>query len=642
MRRSSSNRRAPRSVEGVLAALARGVLGAGYEPDVPARMLGFIASLPSEVDRKRLLMLLRSLDTRIGAALLTGKRIPVSWFSPAAAERLLQRWKASRVPLRRRLAGLVITLSLLSLYEHSEKERERIGYPGPLGPPPREPKRLQPIEITDDETIACDVVVVGSGAGGGCVAGRLASEGFDVVVLEKGGYNSESDFTHLEHDARRLYLYGQMLVTADSGCQIIAGCTLGGGTVVNYTTSFRTPKYVLEEWARTSGIHSFVSGEFDESLDVASERLGVNTDSSAAGKRDELMEEGLKKLGWHVDSMPRNVRGCTQDENCGYCGFGCRVGAKQSSMRTYLEDAASHGAMVIVGAEVRKVIISDGRALGVEAIANGHQLTVRSRAVVVGAGSIETPALLLRSGLSGKVGHNLHLHPGTATWGIFDDEVRIWEGTTQARYSTELASVDGGYGPILETVPVHPGNGSGAVPWLSAADHRARMEEYRNLSFVGVLPRDRSGGRVTIAKDGTPRIEYKLAADDQRRIAEGVIAAGKVLEAAGARAIYTMHPHPVGYEPGRPRAHERWTDDVRRAGFDTGRLTYFSYHQMGSCRMGADPGSSAVGPDNESHEVAGLFVADASTFPTASGVNPMLTVYGIANRAATKISAKLS
>jgi choline dehydrogenase-like flavoprotein len=636
------SRRAPRPVEGVLAGLARGVLGPGYEPEVPARMLDYLSSVPSAADRKQVLTILRALDTKLGAAVLTGKRVPVSWLSSAEAELLVQKWKSSRFAPQRRLAGLVIALSLLSLYQHSDEEHARIGYPGPLGPAPREPKRLQVVEISEDETIACDVVVVGSGAGGGCVAGRLAAEGFDVVVLEKGGYNSESDFTHLERDARNLYLYGQLLTTSDAGCQIIAGSTLGGGTVVNYTTSFRTPQYVLEEWARVSGVHAFVSGEFEESLDQVSKRLGVNMDSSAAGKRDELMEEGLKKLGWHVDSMPRNVRGCTQDENCGYCGFGCRVGAKQSSMRTYLEDAAQHGAMLMVGADVRRVRIDGGRATGVDALAGGHRLTVNARAVVVGCGSIETPALLLRSGLTGQVGRNLRLHPGTAAWGIFDDDVRIWEGTTQARYSNELAGADGGYGPLLETVPVHPGSGAAAVPWLSALDHRARMADFRKLSFVAVLPRDRTGGRVTIAKDGTPRAEYKLVADDQRRISEGVIAAGKVLEAAGARSIYTMHPQPVTYEPGTARSHDRWAEEVARAGFENGRLTYFSYHQMGSCRMGADPGTCAVGPDNESHEVANLFVTDASTFPTASGVNPMLTIYGIANRAANKIGAKLS
>ena len=115
---------------------------------------------------------------------------------------------------------------------------------------------------------------------------------------------------------------------------------------------------------RTVRDRPLASGEFEQSLDAAAARLGVNTDSSAAGRRDEVMEEGLKKLGWHVDLIPRAVRGCPQDEQCGYCGFGCRLGAKQSSMRTYLEDTAGAGARIVVDADVRKVEIADGRAAG--------------------------------------------------------------------------------------------------------------------------------------------------------------------------------------------------------------------------------------------------------------------------------------
>jgi long-chain-alcohol oxidase len=632
----------PATIDGAVASLARGVLGQGYTADVPPRMFETIDRLASKSDRKGLLNALRFLDTKFGALALTGRRVPVSWLTPAEAEALVQRWHASKLPLQRRLAGVITALSLTSLYGYPGPEWDRIGYPGPLGPPPEEPKRLDPIEITADETMSCDVVVVGSGAGGGCVAGRLAQAGLDVVVLEKGGYRAEADFTHLEPEATRdLYLYGMTIASTDLNCRIIAGSTLGGGTVVNYTTSFRTPSYVLEEWTRLTGIDAFVSGEFGESLDEVSERLGVNTNSSAAGRRDELMEEGLKKLGWHVDMMPRAVRGCSQDESCGYCGFGCRLGAKQSAMRTFLEDAYEHGARLIIGTQAQKVLVSDGRAIGVEATAGKHRLTVHARAVVAACGAIETPALLLRSGLKGQVGRNLHLHPGCATWGIFDDDVRMWEGTTQARYSNEFSDWDGGYGPILETVPVHPGSGSAAIPWISAHGHRRYMGEFSNISLCAVLPRDQTAGRVRLARDGSPRIFYKLTADDERRISEGVVQAARVMEAAGASEIRSPHHDTIAFNPGSQGALERWAEQTQRAGYRKG-VTFFSYHQMSSCRMGTDPSASAVDANNESHDVRDLFVVDGSAFPTASGVNPMLTIYGIANRAAKKIAARFS
>lgn len=635
-------RRPPRDVHRVLAALARGALGEGYTTEVPGRMLALIDQIPSKADRNQLVNTLKLIDTRAGAKLLTGTATPVSWLLPHEAETLLQKWKSSKLLQHRRLAKALIPLALTSTYGYPGKEWDRLGYPGPLGPAPNEPKRLDPIEIESNEVMNCDVVIVGSGAGGGCVAAGLAAAGLDVIVVEKGAYRSESDFHHLEPESTRdMYLYGLTLMTKDLGCRIVAGSTLGGGTVVNYTTSFKTPPYVLEEWARLSGIDAFVSGEFDEALDEASARLNVNTDSSAAGRRDEILEEGLKAKGWHVDMLPRAVRGCTQDEACGYCGFGCRVGAKQSTMRTYLEDAAADGARIVTGADVRYVNIVDGRATGVTARVGRHRLVINAGAVVSSAGSIESPALLLRSGLRGRVGHNLRLHPGTAPIGIFDDDVRIWEGTLQARYSKEFASWDDGYGPIFETVPVHPGAGSAIFPWSSAVQHRELLGKFKNLSFCAVLPRDKTAGRVRLTRDGAPSIDYRLGPDDDRRIAEGVIKGAQLLEAAGARQIFSLHPEMYSYEPGNG-SHEKWAEQIRAAGFGGGRVTLVSYHQMGSCRIGVDPSTSAVGPDHETHEVRDLFVVDGSNFPTPSGVNPMLSIYGFATRAAKKIAERLT
>jgi long-chain-alcohol oxidase len=633
----------PPDVSRVLAALAKGALGEGYTSEVPARMMRTINAIASKQDRDQLLATLKLADTRGGARLLTGKGVPLSWLQPAEAEKVLQSWKASRLPQKRQLASVIVPLALSSAYGYPGPEWDRIGYTGFLGSPPDEPKRLSPMTITGDEEMNCDVVIVGSGAGGGCVAAGLAAQGYNVIVLEKGAYRNEADFTWSEPDATRdMYLYGMSLITSDMGCRIIAGSTLGGGTVVNYTTSFHTPDYVLDEWSRLTGMDTFVSGEFKEALDTAAARLNVNSDSSAAGRRDAVMEEGLKALGWHVDMLPRAVKGCTQDEACGYCGFGCRVGAKQSTMRTYLEDASNDGARIVTGVDVRKVNIVNGRATGVTAQAGRYKLIVNAQAVISSGGSIESPALLLRSGLGGRVGHNLHLHPGTAPFGIFDDEVKIWEGTLQSRYSNEFAHWDGGYGPIFETVPVHPGAGSTALPWQSAEQHRRLTGEFKNVSFVAVLPRDTTSGRIKLKRDGSPKVEYKLSRDDERRIAEGVVRGAQVLEAAGARKIFSLHSQMFSYEPnGNSSARARWADEIRSAGFGGGKATLASYHQMGSCSIGTQPSTSAVDPNHETHEVRNLFVVDGSNFPTASGVNPMLSIYGFATRAAKKISERL-
>jgi choline dehydrogenase-like flavoprotein len=630
------------SGQAVLAALARGALGVDYVADVPARMMASIRRVASAAERNQLLGVLRALDTRAGALALTGRPIPVSWLRPAEAELVLQRLVDSRVGSLRRLGSVLSSLAAQAFYSYEGPVWKKLGYPGPLGHPPAEAKTLEPLVITSDERLSCDVVVVGSGAGGGCVAAGLAQAGLDVIVVEKGSYRNESDFHHNEGQSmREMFLYGATLTTTDLGVLILAGSTLGGGTVVNYTTSFRTPHHVLEQWRDVSGIDDFVTGEFDRHLDAAAERINVNTDSSAAGKRDEIVEVGLKQLGWHVDMMPRAVRGCTQDEQCGYCGFGCRVGAKQSAVRVYLQDAFDAGARLVVGAEIDRVTIDDGRATGVIGSVGHHRLTIDSRAVIAAGGAIETPALLLRSKLGGQVGHNLHLHPGTAAWGIFDEDIRIWEGTLQARYSNEFRDWDGGWGPMLETVPVHPGSWSMALSWSSSEHHRTLMQHYSKVGFCAVLPRDTTAGRVKIGRDGRPRIDYRLAADDERRIAEGVARAARVIEAAGARKVYSLHRHGPSYMPGVPGAYEKWAQDTKRLGYGGGAATLASYHQMGSCRMGTDPSVSAIDADNQSHEVENLFVVDASAFPTASGVNPMLTIYGIACRAAVRIANRL-
>src|SRR5215211_1185950 len=574
--------------EAVLAALAAGILGPAFDPAVPGRMLELLHRTAGRRDRDRLLGVLAALDTRAGALALTGRPAPLSGRPAAAAEALVRRWAEGRLPPQRRLAAALAPVALLAAYAWPGPARDATGYPGPLGPAPDVPRRLAPLRPDGDEELACDVVVVGSGAGGGVVAAELARAGLDVVVLEKGGYVAERDFSHQEGEAYRdLYLYGLTLTTDDLGCRIVAGSTLGGGTVVNYTTSFATPPAVLAEWAAVSGVDAFVSGEVEASLAAVAARLGVTEDESRPGLRDQLLERGLERLGWHAAPLPRNVRGCAQDAGCGWCGFGCRLGAKQSTLVTYLEEAAAAGARLVVDADARRVLVAGGRAAGVEArAAGGHRLVVRARAVVAAAGAVETPALLLRSGLGGQVGHHLRLHPGTAAFGVFDEPVRCWEGTLQARWSAQLRDRLGPYAPLLETAPVHPGVAAAALPWRSAADHRALMERSANLSLVGVLCRDSGAGRVRIDRDGNPRVRWRLDPADEARLAAGLAAAGQVLAAAGAGEVFSLHRRRLAFRPGDPAAHRAWAEATRRAGLAGGRVALFSFHQMGSCRIG--------------------------------------------------------
>jgi long-chain-alcohol oxidase len=520
-----------------------------------------------------------------------------------------------------------------------------MGYPGPAGPPPETPKPLPTTDITHDVTLSCDVVVVGSGAGGGTAAGVLAAAGLGVIVLEAGGYRNESDFDHLEATAYRdMYLNGALKSTADGGTTVLSGATLGGGTVINYTTSFATPEGVCREWDETAGFSDVFTGEaYATSTKAVRERLNVNQDHGWPPMREQLMEKGLRELGWHVDGMPRNVDGCRDDE-CGYCTMGCRLGAKKSTMLTYLQDAAEDGARIVTGAHVDAVTSEFGRATGVTATVGQHTLAVKAKAVVLASGSLNSPAILLRSGLGGKaVGRHLHLHPVTAVWARFEQRVDPWSGILQARYSDEFADLDGnGYGFRFETAPVHPLFPAAFLGWEDGTSFKRDILGLGHLDVAGILLRDRDHGRVVVRRDGSPVWKYSISRYDQAHVREGVLRAAELYAAAGATEIISSTMRPVRWRPGSGRPLSEFMDGVDSIGYGSNRTGYFTFHQMGSARMGSDAATSVVDESNQVHDLAGAYVMDGACFPTASGVNPMLSIAAIAHRAATLLADRMS
>jgi choline dehydrogenase-like flavoprotein len=560
-------------------------------------------------------------------------------------------WSTSRLTFRRQLFQVFKRLSLLAFLGDTEEDGTNpvwpeIGYPGPVSAPPATPKSIRTTTLDGDTTLRCDAVVIGSGAGGGVVAAELSAAGKDVIVLEEGGYYNEADFNQLELDMmRKLYYQGGFAATADASIALIAGGCLGGGTVVNYSTSFRSPDWLREEWANRYGLTAFATDEYTASMDAVYERLGVNAAHSRVSARERVLERGMRKLGWHADYMPRNVQGCTQDANCGFCGYGCQIGAKQSTLKTYLLDAYRRRARIVVNCTVDRVLIEDGRAVGVRATVRQPEmpdftLIVRSRAVVAAAGAIGTPALLQRSAVPSKaVGQSLRLHPGVAVLGVFDEPLRPWEGSLQAVYSDEWINLDGRYhGVKLESGPMHPAILAHAIPWRDPNQYRRLMRLLPNMSVLAPLVRDHGGGHVT-ARDGAARVDYRLGPKDLADIRHGVQAAVQIMEAGGAREIFTGQSAYVAYRPGQRGGLEAFMHEVDRGGYGPGQMGYFSFHQMGSCRMGTDPATSVIGPDHEAHTVKGLFVADASAFPSASGVNPMITIMAMAHRASRFIAA---
>ena len=348
-----------------------------------------------------------------------------------------------------------------------------IGYPGPVSAPPGAPKTISLVRPTTDEMVFdADVCVVGSGAGGGVIAGTLATEGKHVVVLEMGGYFNESDFNQLElWGYENLFLGGGLIATQDGSLGLMAGSNLGGGTTVNWTNCIRTRDNVREQWEREFGLEGLAGSDYDAHLDAVWQRLGVNDKCSDYNGPHQRMQEACKALGYDFARITRNADPDAYDpESAGFLSFGDQSGSKLGTMKTYLQDAFDHGAQVLARCRAERILVEAGRAAGVEGTytdpsGRTAHIVVRAPQVVAACGALETPALLLRSGIGGPaVGDYLRLHPGGGVLGVYDEPQKAWWGAPQTALSREFADLEDGYGFLVESAPSMPGLAAATVP----------------------------------------------------------------------------------------------------------------------------------------------------------------------------------
>ncbi|NMN96257.1 FAD-dependent oxidoreductase [Antrihabitans stalactiti] len=523
----------------------------------------------------------------------------------------------------------------------------RLGYPGPVSLPQPAAKPIKPLVPSEDQVLEADVVIVGSGAGGGTIAGKLAQAGMKVVVLEAAGYFDESDFNQLELWAyQNLYWRGGPVASADFNISLQAGATLGGGTTINWMTSLRTKPWVREEWAREFGLEGVDTAEFDRHLDAVSQRISVNGDTSDYNSPTLRLKEAAEKLGWSFQKITRNSDASKYDPvTAAYIGFGDQTGSKQGTMKSYLQDAFDAGADILVRTRASRVIVENGRAAGVEATysdpASGasSKVTVRAPRVVVAGGSLESPALLLRSGIGGPaVGNYLRLHPVTALCGVYAEEQQGWWGPAHSGLVDQFANPGNGYGFLLETAHYTTAASAAFLPFSSPAEHKALMSQASNMTWLLALVRDHGHGRVTIDANGEAVASYPVSDPlDVANLQAGIGVLAQVHRAAGAIEMRAL-------SPGLPRW--RWGDDLdayvarlQAIPFRAGGHRMFSAHQMGTCRMGTDPQTSVAGPFGELHDTPGVWIGDGSAFPSPSGTNPMLSIMALAHRTAEAIAA---
>lgn len=672
-------------------------------------------------------LLLTILSTRAGTFALTGHLTPFPDLSAPQREAAIQRWANSPLTLLQKAAAGFKGLSFLVFYRFNQTAWEATGYSDGPAEDWKQATEAQDKEEAlynyqfenekiaqygasnsskgDPEvSISTDVLVIGSGSGGGVVSSYLAQKGIRVLVAEKGYYLKPEEMKGREDQGYpEMYEGGGLIVSEDGSINVIAGSTFGGGTTINWSASLKPRHFVREAWGRRFGLPYFLSPLFTNDLNAVCHRMGVSTRAIKHNTANSLLALGAQRAGQPVEAVPQNTGGHVH--YCGKCQLGCVSGHKQGGTVTWLRDAAESGNTSFVqNCNVERILFDDSqrRAIGAIAVVDGRRVRIDApKGVVCSSGSIQTPALLLRSPelkFNRQIGKHLHLHPTTVVSGFYDFPVNPWQGGLLTMVSNGAEIVDpAGWGCKIEVIASSPSLHAAFSPYNSPAQHKSDMLKYNHGFELIIIARDREGGEVTVDEDGVARINYTISKHDQETLTQGILRACDIHMMAGASKIGTVQRNVPMFEPGVtpsqslsntikqsphtaptisesckdeqgrvlpestaipststpveavPRnlsdpAYVAWRAQVAKVGAQPYTLPIGSAHQMGSCRMGSAPRNSAVDPEGHVWGTQNLWVADASTLPEASGVNPMITTMatsrGIARNIATELGVE--
>ena len=507
--------------------------------------------------------------------------------------------------------------------------------------------------LDGDRTLEADVVVVGSGAGGGVTAELLALAGLKVLILEEGALKSSSDFKMREADAYpTLYQEAGARKTRDKGINILQGRTVGGSTTVNWTSSFRTPPSTLAHWQRHFGLAEYTPEALAPWFAMVEQRLHIGAWDVPPNENNDLLRRGAERLGIPTASIRRNVNGCW---NLGYCGMGCPTNAKQSMLVTTIPSALDLGATLLTRVRAEQLVFRNGvvdhllaMALTADGLApTGKRVTVKARHYVVAGGAINTPGLLLRSGAPdphGLLGKRTFLHPTVISSGLFGQRVDGYAGAPQSIYSDhflDAQAIDGAMGYKLEAPPLHPLLLSTTMAGFGE-EHAAMMRQFPHVQGLLALLRDgfhpdAPGGSVALDRHGAPVLDYRLTPfvwDGARR---ALLSMAEIQFAAGARSVLPVHELAQSYT-----SWQQAREAINGLPFKNLLLRVVSAHVMGGCGMAADARHGVVDGKGRYHGVANLSVHDGSLFPTSIGANPQLSIYGMVARLASGLAEQLT
>jgi len=503
-----------------------------------------------------------------------------------------------------------------------------------------------------DTTLAADVVIVGTGAGGGVAAEILCEAGLSVLMVEEGPLRTSRDFRMRETEAyQQLYQESAARKTKDKAITILQGRCVGGGTTVNWTSSFRTPPSTLAWWQREFGLSGFGVESMAPWFARMEGRLSIAPWEVAPNANNATLERGARKLGISAGAIRRNVKGCA---DLGYCGMGCPLNAKQSMLVTTVPAALARGATLVTRARALRFVLERDRVTELAAVAmdatgvhpTARKVTVRGRVFLSAAGGIGTPALLLRSNAPdphGLAGTRTFLHPAVVSAALMPTPVDGFAGAPQSVYSDHFLDtlpVDGPIGYKLEAPPLHPILTAITLP--DDGDAHARwMRDFRNMQVVIALLRDgfhpgSPGGTVRLRDDGTPVLDYPLTPYVWDGVRRAFLTMAEVQFAAGATRVSPGHAAGAAFTTlAQAKA--------AIAGFDLLPLVtrVVSAHVMGGAALGADPRRAVVDATGRHHQLANLYVVDGSLFPTSIGANPQLSIYAMSARLATALVAEM-
>jgi choline dehydrogenase-like flavoprotein len=497
-------------------------------------------------------------------------------------------------------------------------------------------------DFTRHVQLSAEVVVVGSGAGGPVVAKELQEKGHSVILLEEGGYYTAKDFKgDVIHSFRTFYRdHGATFAFGIPPVTFPLGRAIGGTTLINSGTCFRTPDVVLHAWERAWGLPDISPDTMRPYFERVEKIIEANpVHPGNMGKNGELFLRGAKALGYSCGPLIRNQNdNCT---GCGVCALGCPTDGKRHTGLNYIPMAAEAGCGVYADFRVEKILTKGGKAVGVKGSVIDRQTNkrrttfqVKAKTVVIAAGAVGTPLLLLKNRLangSGELGKNLRLHPGIRVNALMDEEINGWRGVPQGVYVDEFWDE----GVMLEGVFVGP---MLTAPMLPYFGRRAKelMFNYPRIAAFGAMIHDETRGRVRPGIGGLPFITYWMEKQDVHKARKAIAYAAEIYLAAGAKRVFTTIPWLPEISTKRGVA-DLLTGNVR-----AGDLEVMAFHPMGTARMGTDPRKSVVGPYLESFDVKDLFVADASVFPSCLGVNPMVSIMAFANRTADYLHSRLT